>query len=50
MQTAHISAPPRHFLPADFTVTTWDALQPYFEALQNRTYPNWNNGWQISVK
>ena len=36
MQTAHISAPPRHFLPADFTVTTWDALQPYFEALQNR--------------
>lgn len=40
MQTAHISAPPRHFLPADFTVTTWDALQPYFEALQNRPLLN----------
>ncbi|RAJ01693.1 oligoendopeptidase F [Chitinophaga skermanii] len=33
---AHIKALPRTFLPADFTVTTWDALQPYFEALQNR--------------
>ncbi|KAA2244774.1 M3 family oligoendopeptidase [Chitinophaga agrisoli] len=26
----------RRFLPEDFTVTTWDALQPYFEALQQR--------------
>lgn len=36
MQNAHITAPPRQFLPKDFTVTTWDALQPYFETLQNR--------------
>lgn len=27
---------PRSFLPEDFTVTTWDALQPYFEDLKNR--------------
>jgi oligoendopeptidase F len=26
----------RTFLPEDFTLTTWDALQPYFEDLKNR--------------
>jgi oligoendopeptidase F len=26
----------RSFLPEDFTLTTWDALQPYFEDLKNR--------------
>ena len=26
----------RKFLPADFTITTWDALQPFFEALRSR--------------
>ena len=26
----------RHFLPADFRLTDWDALQPYFEELKNR--------------
>ena len=36
MPNAHITAPPRQFLPADFAVTTWDALQPYFETLQQR--------------
>ncbi|MGX5817931.1 M3 family oligoendopeptidase [Chitinophaga lutea] len=36
MQDAHISAPPRRFLPQDFVMTTWDALQPYFEQLQQR--------------
>lgn len=36
MPNAHITAPPRQFLPQDFTVTTWDALQPYFETLQQR--------------
>jgi len=36
MQSAHITAPPRRFLPEDFSVTTWEALQPYFETLQNR--------------
>jgi len=26
----------RSFLPKDFTITDWEHLQPYFEALQNR--------------
>jgi len=30
----------RKFLPADFKVTDWDALQPYFEELQNRPIDN----------
>ncbi|HEY0273189.1 MAG TPA: M3 family oligoendopeptidase [Chitinophaga sp.] len=34
--TAHIKKTPRHFLPEDFTVTTWDALAPYFQDLQDR--------------
>jgi oligoendopeptidase F len=33
---AAIEKLPRHFLPEDFQVTTWDDLQPYFEALQQR--------------
>ena len=40
MQNAHIIAAPLHFLPADFAVTTWDVLQPYFETLQNREINN----------
>jgi oligoendopeptidase F len=36
----HISqrpeAAPRKFLPADFIVTNWDALQPYYENLTHR--------------
>lgn len=35
-ETAKISKPERHFLPADFKVDTWEALQPYFEDLKNR--------------
>lgn len=35
--TATISKPVRQFLPADFKVSTWEALQPYFEDLQNRS-------------
>ncbi len=35
--TADIHKTPRHFLPEDFTVTTWDALEPYFSDLQERT-------------
>lgn len=27
---------PRHFLPADFTVTDWEHLMPYFETLKAR--------------
>jgi oligoendopeptidase F len=34
--TADIQALQRHFIPNDFKVTTWDTLQPYFEALKNR--------------
>jgi len=34
--TATIEKTPRSFLPNDFTITTWDALHPYFEDLKNR--------------
>ncbi|MBL7719275.1 MAG: M3 family oligoendopeptidase [Flavipsychrobacter sp.] len=34
--TARIEKNPRTFLPEDFTLTTWEALQPYFEDLKNR--------------
>jgi oligoendopeptidase F len=27
---------PRHFLPADFQVTDWETLQPYFDTLKQR--------------
>lgn len=33
---ADIQKLPRHFLPQDFTITTWDALEPYFKALLER--------------
>ena len=31
--SADIKKIERHFLPADFTVTTWEALEPYFKTL-----------------
>ncbi len=34
--SADIKKTARHFLPADFTVTTWDALEPFFRALVER--------------
>lgn len=34
---ADIQKLPRHFLPAGFTVTTWDTLEPYFTDLRDRT-------------
>jgi oligoendopeptidase F len=34
--TADIKKLPRHFLPEDFTVTTWDNLEPYFKNLLDR--------------
>lgn len=37
---ANIEKLPRKFLPENFTVTTWDALQPYFEALKERPINN----------
>lgn len=34
--TADIKKLPRTFLPEDFTITTWDKLEPYFKELQER--------------
>lgn len=34
--SANITKPPRRFLPEDFTVTTWEALEPYFITLEKR--------------
>jgi len=34
--TANITAPPRHFLPAGFTITDWKSLEPYFQDLFER--------------
>ncbi|XZF12741.1 M3 family oligoendopeptidase [Chitinophagaceae bacterium MMS25-I14] len=34
--TVSIQKVKRHFLPQDFAITTWEALQPYFEELTNR--------------
>lgn len=33
---AAIKKLPRHFLPEDYKITTWEALQPYFEVLQQK--------------
>lgn len=33
---AHIEKQPRTLLPENFVVTTWEALQPYYEELQQR--------------
>ena len=34
--TADISTPERHFLQANFTVTDWKSLEPYFKDLLER--------------
>lgn len=36
MLSANIQPVPRHFLPADFTVTTWENLSTYFQQLLDR--------------
>jgi oligoendopeptidase F len=36
MYSAAISKMPRHFVPADFTVTTWERLEPYYKDLLDR--------------
>ncbi|KYP15768.1 M3 family oligoendopeptidase [Flavihumibacter sp. CACIAM 22H1] len=36
MSIANIQKTPRHFLPGDFTISTWEALEPYFQDLLNR--------------
>jgi len=38
MYSADIKPIERKFLPADFTITTWDALEPYFTQLLDRAY------------
>lgn len=35
--SAAIQNVPRHFLPGDFTITTWENLEPYFKNLLDRT-------------
>jgi oligoendopeptidase F len=49
--TAQIEKVKRSFLPEDFTVTTWDALQPYFEDLKNRELetPEALKKWMASI-
>ena len=34
--SADIKKLPRHFLPADFTISTWESLEPYFKNLEER--------------
>jgi oligoendopeptidase F len=38
--TAPIEKIKRQFLPEDYTITTWESLQPYFEELVNRKLDN----------
>lgn len=40
MYTADIKPVERRFLPKDFIVTTWDALEPYFVSLLNEAINN----------
>ena len=44
---ADIQAVSRKFLPENFYVTGWDALEPYFQQLLDRPLQSketWNNG------
>ncbi len=34
--SADIKKLPRHFLPADFVITNWESLEPYFKNLEER--------------
>ncbi len=38
--TAELSRPQRQYLPQDFEITTWDALEPYFKELLDRPINN----------
>jgi oligoendopeptidase F len=40
MYTADIKKQPRTFLPENFTVTTWESLEPFFKNLLDRTIDN----------
>lgn len=46
METTQLVVPAkaaRHFLPADFTVKTWNELEPYFKDLKNRSIQSVND-------
>jgi oligoendopeptidase F len=36
MNTAELQKPERHFLPENFTITNWEALEPWFINLEHR--------------
>jgi len=36
MYSADIQKLPRHYLPQDFTLSTWEALEPFFKELLER--------------
>ncbi len=36
MATANIQSTPRHYIPTDLRVTTWESLEPYFKELLER--------------
>lgn len=40
---ADIQQVPRHFLPADFAVTDWNSLEPYFKDLLDRTIDSYSD-------
>ena len=40
--SAAIEKLPRHYLPEDFTITTWETLEPYFKELLERPLTNKN--------
>ncbi|MGI4738828.1 MAG: M3 family oligoendopeptidase [Janthinobacterium lividum] len=39
-QATDTTRPPRHYLPEDFRVTDWVALEPFFQELQHRSVPD----------
>lgn len=41
--SADIQKVPRQFLPADFTVTDWNSLEPYFKGLLERAIDSYND-------
>ncbi len=41
--TAELAKPVRQYLPNDFTISTWDKLEPYFKELLDRPIENVND-------
>lgn len=40
MYTAEINKLPRHFIPADFVMTDWESIEPFFKNLLDRNIDN----------